>query len=147
MNARTEFEETHGYYACGVNGCILAERHCGVCVIPELSRVRSRVATKDIHRVEAGSGAEAEAEASECSKPSSPPVEEQQTIDTLANVALPAKQRLKRAALDEGADSPSSRRSKREVSKAVPGDGEAMVSVSTSEPADALSWIHSTGTP
>ena len=117
MKARTEFEETHGYYACGVNGCILAESHCGLCVIPELSRVRSRVATKDIHRVEAGSGAEAEAEASACSKPSSPPVEEQQTIDTLANVALPAKQRLKRAALDEGADSPSSRRSKREVSK------------------------------
>ena len=51
MNARTEFEETHGYYACGVNGCILAERYCGVCVIPELSRVRSRIATKDIHRM------------------------------------------------------------------------------------------------
>ena len=36
VTARQEFEIQNGYYACGINGCILAERHTGVCVMPEL---------------------------------------------------------------------------------------------------------------
>ena len=49
VTARQEFEIQNGYYACGINGCILAERHTGVCVMPELPnqtrvcRVRCRL--------------------------------------------------------------------------------------------------------
>ena len=30
--------EQEGYYACGINGCILQERHCGTCIFPILER-------------------------------------------------------------------------------------------------------------
>ena len=38
---RLEYEKEQGYYMCGINGCILAEHHSGMCVFPELSRQRS----------------------------------------------------------------------------------------------------------
>merc|ERR1719271_186386 len=38
---RRAFEAMHGYYVCGVAGCVLEEHHCGPCCIPEISRTRS----------------------------------------------------------------------------------------------------------
>ena len=75
VTARQEFEIQNGYYACGINGCILAERHTGVCVMPELpnqTRVR-RSSSKGETEGVASSAAKDAAIFSDASKPPSPP--------------------------------------------------------------------------
>ena len=39
--------QTLGYHVCGINGCVLSDRHVGACLFPELSgRRRSRGAAE-----------------------------------------------------------------------------------------------------
>ena len=43
---RLAFEEAHGYYVCGIAGCILEERHRGPCAFPFLGRRARKEVTK-----------------------------------------------------------------------------------------------------
>ena len=43
---RVSFETEHGYYMCGVNGCVLEEHHRGACAIPVLGK-RSRTVASE----------------------------------------------------------------------------------------------------
>ena len=133
MTARQEFEIQNGYYACGINGCILAERHTGVCVMPELpnqTRVR-RSSSKGETEGVASSAAKDAAIFSDASKPPSPPsnvrpakhVGAKPPPPPAVDTSGPAKQRHKRLKEqgEEGSSprerdrSPSGRRPRRDV--------------------------------
>lgn len=128
---RGAFEREHGYYACGVNGCILAERHTGVCVMPELTRQRSVRGKEPGTPSGVGEAGEAPAGVSDCSKPPSPPRVEAPSVECLDGVggvspseaksSIPPKQRHKRAlqedaGSDEADAKSAARRSKRDIS-------------------------------
>ena len=73
LNERMQFEETLGYFPCGINGCILEEHHCGVCVMPDLPRrQRSTTSTEGQQAKERSRAREPEATPMDISKPSSP---------------------------------------------------------------------------
>ena len=65
---RLEYEKEQGYYMCGINGCILAERHTGVCVMPDLP-VRQRSRASSSKEAPSSSEPKESHSVSDCSKP------------------------------------------------------------------------------